>query len=266
MAANVKVLAYIGHQKGHITKAKEHVKYMVAPREHHRNNPHLFDENRDYVNRREFFDRLEQQKPSPRHAFMHKMVITLSEEEQGRLKTDLRELARDTMARFEGKSGHRIDWVAAIHDDKGHPHVHIAFRGRDKDGKPIFIGKEQIRQLRQMADQEKVRQAERTLGPHKAHEILGKMRLEQAKQQTSELNQKMQGRSNEQKHGFYHDSKQGSSHNLGHDLSHALMGGFQQLIREANHERERAQAKYNRRQQLKSEREKKKRGRGGMER
>lgn len=259
MAANVKILAYIGHQKGHITKAKEHIKYMIAPREHHRNNPHLFDKNNDYVNRREFFDRLEQQKPSPRHAFMHKMVITLSEEERGRLKIDLKELARDTMSRFEGKTNHRIDWVGAIHDDRGHPHVHLAFRGRDKDGKPIFIGKEQIRQLRQMADQEKVRQAERTLGPHKAHEILGEMRLEQVKKQTREFNQKMQGRSNEQKHEFS-NGKQGSSV---HDLGDALIGGFQQMIREADHERE--QAEHQARRELERKAKKKKRSRG-MER
>lgn len=222
VAANVKVLEYIGHRGKYISKAKEHIKYMIADREHHRNKPTLFDQDNDKVDRKKFFERLEQQKPSPRHAFMHKMVITLSEEERISLQINLKELARDTMLRFEGKTNHKIDWVGAVHDDKGHPHVHIGFRGRDRNGKPIFMGKEQIRELRKIVDQEKVRQAERNLGVEKAHEKIEK------------LNHKAQQ---------YKEKGRGMdrSNNLGAGMIQGLTNAFQQLIYEADREREQAQ-------------------------
>ncbi|MDW2798081.1 hypothetical protein RZO55_10890, partial [Clostridium boliviensis] len=122
LAATVKPLRYIKSGEGAVRSAKNHIKYITAPREHHRNNPHLFDETRNYVNRREFFNELERQKPSPRHAFMHKLVISFSEEERDRLQLDLMELTRDAMARFKVLLNRELDWVAAIHDDKGHPH------------------------------------------------------------------------------------------------------------------------------------------------
>lgn len=212
----MKVLNYIGHGPKMITKAKEHIKYMEANREHHRNNPHLFESEKDHVPRQSFFRRLEKQKISPRHAFMHKMVITLSEQERNELQIDLKELARDTMARFGAKVNCRLDWVGAVHDDQGHPHVHIAIRGRDLDGKPIFIGKQQIRDLREIADQEKVRQAERNLGP------------EQAEKTMERLNQHVIRES------------RGNEPNFGEILFKGLTVEFEKMIRKADQERKKS--------------------------
>lgn len=164
MAANVKVLKYISHNGNGkaVGRAKGHIKYMEANREIHRNKPQLFNGEREHINRRDFFDRLEGQPKSG--VVLHKMVITLSEDERDRLKINLKQLARDTMASFETKINRRLDWVAAIHDDKGHPHVHIAIRGRDMDGKQVGIFPIHVKQLKEIADREKTRQAEHTRG------------------------------------------------------------------------------------------------------
>lgn len=246
MAVTVKPLPFIPCRKGCITTAKEHVKYMNAPREHHRNNPNLFDAVRDHVNRREFFDRLEQQKPSPHHAFMHKFIIALSEEERDRLQIDLRELARDTMARYETKTGRQFDWVAAIHDDAGHPHVHVSYRGRDLEGKTFFVGPKQLRDLRQIAEQEKIRQAERTLGQEKAHEI------------NRELQQKAADRQAEKEGGDRQQVERG----LGQDIVQGLSAGFMRMLNEAEYEQEQAR----RRAEREAQRKRKKRKQQGLER
>ncbi|WP_411802240.1 hypothetical protein [Bacillus paralicheniformis] len=33
------------------------------------------------------------------------------------------------MNRFETKYNVKLDWVSAVHDDKGHPHAHVVIRG-----------------------------------------------------------------------------------------------------------------------------------------
>lgn len=179
MVANVKALKFISHYRDPgkaITKAKEHIKYMTAPREHHRNTPILFDEKRDFVPRREFFERLEAQ---PKYGVViHKWVITLSEQERDELKIDLKQLARDTMARMEIKLNQRLDWVAVIHDDERHPHVHIAIRGWDMEGNRVYFGRPEIQEARKIADQEKARQAEINLGPEKAHQVMERLKQE----------------------------------------------------------------------------------------
>ena len=241
MAATVKPLRYIKSGEGAIRSAKNHIKYITAPRKHHRNNPHLFDETRDYVNRREFFNELERQKPSPRHAFMHKLVISFSEEERDRLQIDMMELTRDAMARFKVLLNRELDWVAAIHDDKGHPHVHVVYRGRDKNGKPVFVGKEHLKELRKIVEEEKVRQAERTLGVEKAHEIIKEIKV-------LEMQKKLAKEKDET-----------PTRGVGNGLVKGLTDAFAQVLREAEWEREQARREAERRERKK---EKKKQNRG----
>src|SRR5690606_11268684 len=174
---------------------------------------------------REFFNELERQKPSPRHAFMHKLVISFSEEERDRLQIDMMELTRDAMARFKVLLNRELDWVAAIHDDKGHPHVHVVYRGRDKNGKPVFVGKEHLKELRKIVEQEKVRQAERTLGVEKAHKV-----LKELKEKERQKRQKRQDQS--------------LSKGVGEGIVAGLTGALAKMIRDAEyeHEKERREA------------------------
>ncbi|MEH7455620.1 relaxase, partial [Gottfriedia acidiceleris] len=117
MVATVKVLRYIKYNgtPKPIHSAKEHIKYIEADREKHRTKPVLFNGKEDKVDRKEFFKLLEEQ---PKNCVViHKMVLTMSEDEQKRLKIDMKELARDTMASFETKIGKSLRWCGAYHDD-----------------------------------------------------------------------------------------------------------------------------------------------------
>lgn len=237
MAATVKPLRYIPNGKRAVRASKNHIKYITAPREHHRNHPHLFDATRDYVDRREFIGRLKKQIPARRHAFMHKLVISFSEEERDRLQLDLMELTRDAMARFEVRLQRNLDWVAAIHDDKGHPHVHVVYRGRDLIGKPVFVGKEDLKELRKIVEQEKVRQAERTFGVEKAHEIIKEIKVLEMQKKLAK------------------EKDKNPTRGVGNGLVKGLTDAFAQIIYEAEREREQA-----RRQAEQEARRRKKRG------
>ena len=158
MVAHVKSLGFASHNGGGkpITHIKEHIKYMEVDREHHRNKPELFTQDQDNIQRTEFFQKLNEQ--PKRGVVGHKLVISLSEEERQNYKTDLRELVRDTMNRFEGKHNVKLDWVAAVHDDEGHPHAHVVIRGYNEDGKQVGMYPKHIKDFQAFAEQEKERQ------------------------------------------------------------------------------------------------------------
>lgn len=161
MVAHVKSLGFASHNKGGkpISHIKEHIKYMEVDREHHRNNPDLFNRDQDSIDRREFFQKLNEQ--PKRGVVGHKLVISLSEEERQTYQTDLKELVRDTMNRFETKHNVKLDWIASIHDDEGHPHAHVVIRGHNEEGKQVGMYPKHIKDLQAFADQEKERQFER---------------------------------------------------------------------------------------------------------
>jgi hypothetical protein len=167
MVAHVKSLGFASHNKGGkpISHIKEHIKYMEVDREHHRNNPDLFNRDQDSIDRREFFQKLNEQ--PKRGVVGHKLVISLSEEERQNYQTDLKELVRDTMNRFETKHNVKLDWIASIHDDEGHPHAHIVIRGYNEEGKQVGMYPKHIKDLQAFADQEKERQFERQQEPQR---------------------------------------------------------------------------------------------------
>lgn len=167
MVAHVKSLGFASHNKGGkpITHIKEHIKYMEADREHHRNEPDLFNQDQDKIDRRDFFQKLNEQ--PKRGVVGHKLVISLSEEERQNYKTDLKELVRDTMNRFEGKHNIKLDWIASVHDDEGHPHAHVVIRGYNEEGKQVGMYPKHIKDFQKFADQEKERQFERNQEPER---------------------------------------------------------------------------------------------------
>jgi hypothetical protein len=48
-------------------------------------------------------------------------------------RLNLRQYARELMRRMERDLGTQIEWVAAVHHNTEHPHVHIAVRGVDEE-------------------------------------------------------------------------------------------------------------------------------------
>ncbi|COE16436.1 Relaxase/Mobilisation nuclease domain [Streptococcus pneumoniae] len=199
MVAHVKSLGFASHSKGGkpITHIKEHIKYIELDREHHRTPPELFTAAQDTIPRIEFFKKLNEQ--PKRGVVGHKLVLSLSEDEQGRFATDLKELVRDTMNRFEGKHNVKLDWIAAVHDDKGHPHAHIVIRGYNQDGKQVGLYPSHLKDLQTFAEQEKERQFERSKGKRKSLDFLRELAEEKEYEPALQPIEKKRSRNKEQK-------------------------------------------------------------------
>jgi len=67
---------------------------------------------------------------------------------------DMQHLARELMAGVEKQIGARMEWVAVAHYNTGHPHVHIAMRGIDWQGREIRLSREFIQHgIRKIAEE-----------------------------------------------------------------------------------------------------------------
>src|ERR1700726_2503015 len=60
-------------------------------------------------------------------------------------RLNLHKYARELMRRMEPDLGTQIEWVAAVHHNTEHPHVHIAVRGVDDEGRAVRLPREYIR-------------------------------------------------------------------------------------------------------------------------
>jgi type IV secretory pathway VirD2 relaxase len=69
-------------------------------------------------------------------------------------RLNLHQYARELMHRMEHDLAAQLEWVAAVHHNTEHPHVHIALRGVDRKGVPIRLAREYIRGgLRERAEE-----------------------------------------------------------------------------------------------------------------
>ena len=59
-------------------------------------------------------------------------------------RLDLERLTRDTMARMEQDLGTPLEWVAAVHYNTEHPHVHVALRGARSGGQQLQMSRDYI--------------------------------------------------------------------------------------------------------------------------
>jgi hypothetical protein len=60
-------------------------------------------------------------------------------------RLNLQQHTRELMQRMERDLGTQLEWIAAVHHNTGHPHVHIAVRGVDEKGMPLRLPREYIR-------------------------------------------------------------------------------------------------------------------------
>ena len=68
-------------------------------------------------------------------------------------RLDLKAHTRNLMERMERDLGTKLEWVAIIHRNTEHPHVHVALRGRDERGIALRLPREYIKNgIRQHAD------------------------------------------------------------------------------------------------------------------
>lgn len=69
----------------------------------------------------------------PRH---FRMIVS---PEDGEALGDLKPFIRELMASLEAKLGTQLEWIAVNHHDTDNPHTHVLIRGRQPDGKELFI-------------------------------------------------------------------------------------------------------------------------------
>ena len=60
-------------------------------------------------------------------------------------KIDLKGLARELLQRMELDLRTSLQWVAVCHYNTEHPHIHIALRGVDSDGKPLRLERDYVK-------------------------------------------------------------------------------------------------------------------------
>jgi hypothetical protein len=67
-------------------------------------------------------------------------------------RADLRKLTRDLLSEMEKNLGTPLEWVAVVHYNTEHPHVHVALRGVGAEGLPIRLSRDYVREgIREMA-------------------------------------------------------------------------------------------------------------------
>ncbi len=60
-------------------------------------------------------------------------------------RADLERLTRDVMLRVQEDVGTSLEWVATVHRNTEHPHVHIAMRGVAADGKTLRLSRDYVK-------------------------------------------------------------------------------------------------------------------------
>ncbi len=60
-------------------------------------------------------------------------------------RLDLHRLTRELMHAMESDLGTKLEWVAVVHLNTQHPHIHVALRGVRDDGTPLQLDRDYIR-------------------------------------------------------------------------------------------------------------------------
>ena len=106
-------------------------------------------------------------------------------------RLDLRQFTQDFMARMEGQIGAPLEWVAAVHNNTEHPHVHVAMRGV-ANGQELRLNKNFIRSgMRKEAE----RLCTRTLGYRTSDDIAQAQRREVSVARPTSLDRYIEKRS-----------------------------------------------------------------------
>jgi type IV secretory pathway VirD2 relaxase len=74
-------------------------------------------------------------------------------------RVDLLRLARDLVSQMERDVNSPLEWVAVVHHNTEHPHVHVALRGIRSDGQPLHLRREYVKEgIRAIAEDHCTRQ------------------------------------------------------------------------------------------------------------
>jgi type IV secretory pathway VirD2 relaxase len=126
----------------------------------------LYSVEEDRADGRAFLERAD----GDRHQF--RFIVS---PEDGEQYQDLQSLTRRLMAQMEQDLGTKLDWVAVDHFNTGHPHTHIAVRGKNDLGEDLVIAPDYLmRGMRERA----IELVSLDLGPRTEIEIEERLRRE----------------------------------------------------------------------------------------
>lgn len=115
---------------------RAHLRYVQRDGVTRRGEPgELYDAGSDRADGKAFAER----SAGDRHQFR----FIVAPEDSAEL-SDLKPFIRDLMRQMERELGTRLDWVAADHFNTGHPHSHVALRGKDDAGHDLVIARDYI--------------------------------------------------------------------------------------------------------------------------
>lgn len=151
-----------------IGKARAHVNYIAfRSREREFEDRGAFSRVSDHADVRAFNERLEDH--ATRHPMAnkaYKIHISLSEREfRERELTSWKPIVREAMENLEKRWGVRLQWIAAEHMARGHPHVHIVLKAAHVNDRyqhrQLRVDPERLKDLRQEVDRSLERQRPR---------------------------------------------------------------------------------------------------------
>jgi type IV secretory pathway VirD2 relaxase len=127
---------YVRHVKGDLGPARAHLRYILRDGTTREAEPgRLYDAQGERADADAFLARSE----GDPHQF--RFIVSIEDSAQ---IADLRPVIRDMMRQMEQDLGTHLDWVAVDHFNTGHPHTHVAMRGRDERGQDLIIARDYI--------------------------------------------------------------------------------------------------------------------------
>lgn len=166
-------------EKG-FANAKAHTRYIQRENASHgEDKPHLYTATTDRTDGDDFLKNSQDDR--------HQFRVVLAPEDG--LKYDsLKPLTRRLMEQVEKDLGTRLSWIAADHDNNGHPHTHIIIRGIDDQGHDLVISGSYLSHGFRERAAELIRL---DLGPPSDHEITKKLSVEMQQNSFTSLDQKL---------------------------------------------------------------------------
>lgn len=116
--------------------AQAHVRYVAfRSREAPTDTRGIFDRDRDHGQVGTFNERLKDRLTAhPKAATLHKLVVSFRQDQWDRSGwASWKPVVREALVNYEQATGKRLDWIAAEHMAKGHPHVHIGIKATCTD-------------------------------------------------------------------------------------------------------------------------------------
>ncbi len=127
---------YVRHVTSDLGPARAHLRYILRDGTTREGKPgRLYDAHGEDADAEAFLARSE----GDPHQF--RFIVSIEDSAQ---IADLKPVIRDLMRQMEQDLGTRLDWVAVDHFNTGHPHTHVAVRGRDERGQDLVIARDYI--------------------------------------------------------------------------------------------------------------------------